>query len=58
MVAGERQAIKFRTAYFASLVKQEIGFYDIINANEIAYKVSIECYEIQKGLGLRCSTFI
>lgn len=33
MITGERQAIACRKAYLRSLLKQEIGWFDVINQN-------------------------
>ena len=43
---GERQAIRFRMEYFKSLIKQEIGYFDSIQANEYSAKVATECFQI------------
>ncbi|KAL4503074.1 hypothetical protein ABPG72_014303 [Tetrahymena utriculariae] len=55
---GQRQAIKFRLEYFKSLLKQEVGYFDQIQANELSSKVSTECFKIQSALGEKTCIFI
>ena len=55
---GERQAIRFRMEYFKSLIKQEIGYFDSIQANEYSAKVATECFQIQQAVGEKTSVFI
>jgi len=55
---GERLAIAFRKAYFKSLIKQEIGFFDSINPNEFATTIAQQCVDYQNGVGERVTAFI
>jgi len=51
LIAGERQAIAFRSAYFKALVQQEIGFFDSINPNELASTIAQQCVDYENGMG-------
>jgi len=57
MITGERVAIKIRTEYFKALLRQEMGWYDFFNPNELATRVSEECTFIQNGIGEKIATF-
>jgi ATP-binding cassette subfamily B (MDR/TAP) protein 1 len=56
--SGERLAIAFRKAYFKSLIKQEIGFFDSINPNEFATSIAQQCVDYQNGVGERVTAFL
>jgi ATP-binding cassette subfamily B (MDR/TAP) protein 1 len=58
MMTGERLAIRYRINYFKALLRQEIGWYDTLNPNELATRVSDECTYIQNGIGEKVATFI
>jgi ATP-binding cassette, subfamily B (MDR/TAP), member 1 len=36
MVGGEKTSIEFRRRYFEAVIRQEIGWFDTINPNELA----------------------
>ena len=57
MAMGEKTSIGIRKRYFRSLLQQEIAFYDTINPNELATKISEECFNIQQGVGDKVATF-
>lgn len=56
MITGERQAIACRKAYLRSLLKQEIGWFDVINQNEIASRFSTDTFAFQGAIGEKIST--
>ncbi|KAL4464298.1 hypothetical protein ABPG72_011343 [Tetrahymena utriculariae] len=58
MISGERQSIKFRQEYFKAIINQEIGWFDQINANELASKIATESSQIQGALGEKVPTFL
>jgi len=58
MATGERQAIAFRKAYFRALIRQEIGFFDTINPNELASTIAQQCVDYQNGVGEKVTTFL
>mgnify|MGYP000918927731 FL=1 len=58
MVAGDRQAIKFRKEYFRALLRQEMGWFDTIIPSEFSSKVANECFLIQNGIGEKVVTVI
>jgi ATP-binding cassette subfamily B (MDR/TAP) protein 1 len=51
MIAGERQSIACRKAYLQSLLRQEIGWFDVINQSELSSKFATDCFSYQGGLG-------
>lgn len=51
MIAGERQAIACRRAYLQSLLRQEIGWFDMINQSELSSKFATDCFAYQGALG-------
>ncbi|KAM3147561.1 hypothetical protein pb186bvf_000368 [Paramecium bursaria] len=58
MITGERQGIEFRKHYFRAILKQEIGWFDTINPNELNSKVANETFAIQGAIGEKMPTFI
>jgi len=58
IMTGERLSIAFRRAYFRSLIKQEIGFFDSINPNEFATTIAQQCVDYQNGVGERVTAFL
>jgi len=51
MIAGERQAIRYREEYFKALMNQEIGWHDSINPNEFGTKIPQETFHIENAIG-------
>ena len=58
MISGERQAINFRRQYFRALLRQEIGWFDMLNPAELSSKIASECFAIQQGVGEKISTVL
>lgn len=58
MIAGERQAIKYRKEYFKAILNQEIGWFDQQNPNELATKVATESFAVQGAIGEKVPTYI
>jgi len=48
---------RIRKSYFKALLRQEIGWFDILNPNELASRVSMDTQTIQKGIGESIPTF-
>lgn len=46
IITGERQGVAFRKHYFAAILKQEIGWFDTINPNELSSRVANETHAI------------
>lgn len=53
----ELVSCRIRKAYFSALMHQEIGWFDLINPNELAGKVALDTQTIQKGIGESIPTF-
>lgn len=53
----EKISCRIRKAYFTALINQEIGWFDILNPNELAARVSLDTQTIQKGMGEAIPTF-
>jgi len=51
MITGERQAIKCRKVYFMSLLKQEIGWFDVVNQSQLASKFAADNVAFQGAIG-------
>ena len=58
MLIGERQTINIRREYFRALLRQEIGYFDSINPNELSTKIANDCQLIWQGIGEKVQTFI
>ncbi|CAD8206584.1 unnamed protein product [Paramecium octaurelia] len=58
MITGENQSIEFRKRYFAAILRQEIGWFDTINPNELNSKVANETFAVQGAIGEKVPTFI
>ncbi|CAD8124583.1 unnamed protein product [Paramecium sonneborni] len=58
MITGENQSIEFRKRYFEAILKQEIGWFDTINPNELNSKVANETFAVQGAIGEKVPTFI
>ncbi|EDK31467.1 multidrug resistance protein-like transporter family ABC domain protein (macronuclear) [Tetrahymena thermophila SB210] len=58
MISGERQSITFRKEYFKAVLSQEVGWYDMINPNELASKIATECFQIQGAIGEKVPTYL
>jgi ATP-binding cassette subfamily B (MDR/TAP) protein 1 len=50
-VAGEQQAQRFREDYVDSILRQEIGWFDINGAVDLAPRVADLCGKLQDGMG-------
>ena len=53
----EKICCRIRKAYFSALIKQDIGWFDLLNPNELSAKVSLDAKTIQKGIGESVVTF-
>ena len=51
MISGERQAIACRKAYLRALLKQEIGWFDLLNQTELASKFAADTIAFQYAVG-------
>ncbi|EAR93470.2 ABC transporter family protein (macronuclear) [Tetrahymena thermophila SB210] len=58
MISGERQAIECRKQYFKAIIRQEIGWFDMQNPNELTSKISQDCFFIQGAIGEKVPTFL
>ena len=57
MITGERQNLEFRKEYFKAILRQNIGWFDSINPNELATIIANDTQAIQSALGSKFSTF-
>ena len=53
----EKISCRIRKSYFNALIKQEIGWFDMLNPNELAAKVALDTQTVQKGIGEMIPTF-
>jgi len=58
MIAGERQSIACRKEYLRSLLKQEIGWFDIINQSELATSFATDCFAFKGAIGEKVSSVL
>ncbi|CAD8071446.1 unnamed protein product [Paramecium primaurelia] len=58
MISGERQSIIMRKEYFAAILKQEVGWFDSINPNELNTKVADETFAVEGAIQEKAGTFI
>jgi len=54
-IAGERQAQKFRARYVRSMLRQEIGFFDVNPPSELATKVNDSAGALEDGITRKAS---
>ena len=53
----EKISCRIRKSYFSALIRQEIGWFDVLNPNELAAKVALDAQTVQKGIGEAIPTF-
>lgn len=53
----EKISCLIRKDYFKAMIRQEIGWFDVLNPNELAGKVALDNQTIQKGIGESIPTF-
>lgn len=58
MTVSERLSGRIRKAYFEAIIRQEIGWFDLLNPNELASRVSLETHTIQLGIGDKIPQFL
>ena len=56
--AVQRIGISLRRAYFNSLTKQEIGFFDIKQTGQLTLPLSEDIYKIQDALSYKLASFV
>lgn len=50
MISGERQSIQMRKEYFGAILRQEVGWFDSINPNELNTKVADETNAVEGAI--------
>jgi len=55
---SEKISGRIRKAYYEAVLRQNIGWFDSLNPNELASKMSIETYTIQQGIGDKIPQFL
>ncbi|CAD8160850.1 unnamed protein product [Paramecium pentaurelia] len=58
MISGERQSIRMRKEYFSAILRQEVGWFDSINPNELNTKVADETFAVEDAIKEKAGTFI
>ncbi|EAS02072.1 multidrug resistance protein-like transporter family ABC domain protein (macronuclear) [Tetrahymena thermophila SB210] len=58
IIAGEKQSIRYRIQYFKAILRQEVGWFDLINLNELTSKIASETNLIQIAIGENVPTYI
>ncbi|KAL4480238.1 hypothetical protein ABPG74_020754 [Tetrahymena malaccensis] len=58
MISGERQAIECRKQYFKAIIRQDIGWFDMQNPNELTSQISQDCFFLQGAIGEKVPTFL
>jgi len=58
MIACERQVRRIRYALFESILRQEIGWFDCLNAGELSSRLVNDLENIREGIGFRVADFI
>lgn len=58
MISAARQAKKMKIAYFQSILRQEVAFYDTVDAAVISQQLTDETKKIQDAIGEKLSTSI
>ncbi|XP_064648001.1 ATP-dependent translocase ABCB1-like isoform X1 [Lineus longissimus] len=57
LTASERQCWKIRTSYFRSVMKQEIGWFDLTETGQLATRLSDDINKIKEGIGDKLANF-
>ena len=47
---GQKQATRLRTAYLKAIIRQEMGFFDIMDPGELSSRVETDCKAIIEGI--------
>ncbi|EGR27069.1 hypothetical protein IMG5_202500 [Ichthyophthirius multifiliis] len=58
IISGERQSIQLRKEYFQAIMRQEVGWFDMNNPNQLATKIAQEITAVQGAIGEKIGTFI
>ncbi|XP_019091645.1 PREDICTED: ABC transporter B family member 11 isoform X4 [Camelina sativa] len=59
MITGERQAVRIRSAYLKTILRQDIGFFDVeTNTGEVVGRMSGDTVLIQDAMGEKVGKFI
>ena len=58
MITGERQGIACRKAYLKSLLKQEIGWFDMKNQTELASQFATDTFAFSGAIGEKISSLV
>lgn len=58
LITGERQAVACRKAYFACLLRQDIGWFDSINQSTLSSSFSADTLTYQGALGEKMALVI
>ena len=56
--AAERQVLRMRKQFFESVMKQEVGWYDVNTTTDFASRMSEDLNKIQDGLGEKIGMFL
>ncbi len=54
---SEKISCRIRKSYFSALIRQEVGWFDVLNPNELAAKFALDVQTVQKGIGEAIPTF-
>jgi len=58
MISSSRQAKMIKTEYFKSILRQDVGYYDTVDAAVISQQLTDETKIIQDAIGEKLSTSI
>jgi len=58
MISSARQAKQIKIAYFKSILRQDVGWYDTVDAAVISQQLTDETKKIQDAIGEKMSTSI
>jgi ATP-binding cassette subfamily B (MDR/TAP) protein 1 len=57
-ITGERQAQKFRENYVKAILSQEIGWFDMVGANQLATKLADMSGQLRDGMSYKTADFL
>ncbi|KAK2720057.1 hypothetical protein QYM36_004086, partial [Artemia franciscana] len=56
--SAENQVFRIRALFFQSIIRQDIGWYDVTSTNDFASKITEDLNKIQEGIGEKIGMFL
>ncbi|XP_065575125.1 ATP-dependent translocase ABCB1-like isoform X2 [Artemia franciscana] len=56
--SAENQVFRIRALFFESIIRQDVGWYDVTSTNDFASKITEDLNKIQEGIGEKIGMFL